>query len=254
MSQVPRILIVDDDGVITHLISMMLQKKGYNIIGTISSGEEAIVKSADLNPDLVIMDIRLSGILDGISAANYIFQLFHFPIIFITGIDDEKLLAHARCSQPYGIVFKPFNNIALSSNVELALYNHDIRKKFLGEYPVGDPKKIMDTNEVTIIMDPKGRIIFHNPYAAWFIDLAESKILMSHWRSVLMFINTLTDEQLKDPVSEVVNQMAVVKYDANTAVVTKSGKRRKASIIVTPIKDDRDKLLAVLMKIYEKKT
>ena len=123
MPSTPRILIVDDDSVITHLISLMLQNKGYNIVGKVTSVEEAVVKSADLNPDLIIMDIRLSGAMNGIVAAYTIFQLFRFPIIFITGTDDEKILELARYYQPYGIVFKPFSELELTSNVDLALYN-----------------------------------------------------------------------------------------------------------------------------------
>jgi CheY-like chemotaxis protein len=253
MSPVPRILIVDDDSVITHLISLMLQKKGYNIVGKISSGEEAVLKSADLNPDLVIMDISLSGQMDGVAAARYIFQLFKFPIIFITGTDDEKLLDDARYSQPYGIIFKPFMDIELKTNVDLAIYNHSIRKSTLDTYPVGEPDKIMGVNEVILVMDKNGRIIFFNPYTAWFIDLPESEILMSYWREVLMLINDQSGEELKDPIYEVAQQSAVVMYDSNTAVVTKSGKRRKAGVLVQPIKDDCGKLLALSMKIKEKK-
>lgn len=253
MSTIPRILIVDDDSVITHLISLMLQKKSYNIVGKISSGEEAILKSADLNPDLIIMDISLSGQLNGITAARYIFQLFHFPIIFITGTDDEKLLEDARYSQPYGIVFKPFMDIELISNVDLALYNHSFWKRSLATFPIGEPDKIMGANEVTIVMDPKGRIIFFNPYTAWFIDLPESEILMSYWRDVLMLINDQSGEQLKDPIAEVAQQSGVVIYDTNTAIVTKSGKRRKVGVLVQPIKDDRGKIFALSMKIKEKK-
>jgi CheY-like chemotaxis protein len=252
MSPAPRILIVDDDSVIAHLISLMLQKKGYNIVGKISSGEEAVLKSPELNPDLVIMDIRLSGHLDGITAARYIFQLFHYPIIFITGTDDEHLLEEARYSQPYGIIFKPFMDIELKSNVDLALYIHSIRKRSPDNYPVGEPDKITGANEVMIIMDPKGRIIFFNPYTAWYIDLPESEILMHYWREVMMLINDQSGEELKDPIDEVVQQKTVVMYNVNTAIVTKNGKRRKASVLVQPIKDDRGKLLALTMKIKEK--
>jgi CheY-like chemotaxis protein len=253
MMPVPRILIVDDDSVISHLISLMLQKKGYNIVGKIASGEEAVLKSAELNPDLVIMDIRLSGHLDGITAARYIFQLFQFPIIFITGTDDEKLLENARYSQPYGIIFKPFMDIELKSNVDLALYNHSIRKRSLDRYPLGEPDKIMGDHDVIIVMDPKGRIIFFNPYTAWFMDLPASEILMSYWRDVLMLINDQSGEELKDPIDEFAQQSAVVMYDTNTAVVTKTGKRRKAGVLVQPVKDDCGKLLAISMRIREKK-
>jgi len=253
MAPSSRILIVDDDSVITHLITLMLQKKGYNIIGKFSTGEEALLKSAELNPDLVIMDIRLSGHLDSIAAARYIFKLFQFPVIFIAGKEDENLLDNALYSEPYGILFKPFMDIELKSTVDLALYNHSIRKKSLGNYPFGEPNKVVDVNEVIIVMDPKGRIIFFNHYAAWFIDLPEQEILMSYWRDVLMLIDDMTGEQLKDPVNDVARHGAVVIHDTNTAIVTKSGKRRKVGVLVQPILDERGKVLVLSMKIKEKK-
>ena len=82
MPPIPRILIVEDDEIICNLITTMLEKKGYAVVGKISSGEEAIVKAAELEPDLVLMDIHLEGVMDGVAAARYIFQLFHYPDCF----------------------------------------------------------------------------------------------------------------------------------------------------------------------------
>jgi CheY-like chemotaxis protein len=253
MPPAPRILIVDDDSIITHLISTMLQKKGYNIIGIVEKGEEAVVRAAELIPDLVIMDVNLSGSMDGMDAAHYIFQLFHCPIIFITGISDEEQLERVKCSQPYGIIFKPFTAIEISTGVSLALYNHANRVRSLGDFPAGDPRKMMEnTSEAVILMDKRGRIIFLNTFASWFVDIPRQQALMRHWRDVLMLINDQTGEELKDPVSEAVQQMAGIVYDANTAMVTTTSKRRKVSVAVRPIKDDHDRFLAVLLTLREK--
>ena len=127
MTHPPRILIVDDDPIITRLLATMLQKKRFNVVGTVTSGEEAIIKSAELNPDLVMMNTNLSGALDGIDAAYYIFQLFHCPILFITEIPDEKRLERVKYAEPYGIIFKPFTEIEITTNVDLAIYNHGNR-------------------------------------------------------------------------------------------------------------------------------
>jgi CheY-like chemotaxis protein len=253
MSQQIRILIVDDDPIITKLISMMLQKKGYHVAGIVATGEESILKAAELNPDLVIMDVSLAGEMDGLDAAHYIFQLFQYPIIFITAHSEEELFERAKYSQPYGIIFKPFTMVEISTNVDLAIYNHSNRAKSLDRYPAGDPKKILDALEAIFITDRRGRIIFFNTYAAWFMDVPPEKILMKHWREVLMIINDMNDEEVKDPVDEAARQMAGVNYDSNTSVVTTTSKRRKVTIVVRPIKDDHEKLLAVLVSIKEKK-
>lgn len=250
-----RILIVDDDTIITHLISTMLQKKGHSIVGIVAKGEEAIIRAAELNPDLVIMDVNLSGTMDGMDAAHYIFQLFHCPIIFITGISDEEQLERVTCSQPYGIIFKPFTQIEISTSVNLALYNHRNRVKSLGDCPLGDTAKMMsNTTEAVILFDKRGRIIFLNNYATWFVDIPAPLALMRHWRDVLMLINDQTSEELKDPVAEAAQQMAGIVYDTNTALVTTTSRRRKVSIAVRPVKDNHDKLLAVMMSVKEKST
>ncbi|MDD4136930.1 MAG: response regulator [Methanoregula sp.] len=252
MASIPRILIVDDDPIIPRLLSTMLQRKGYSIAGVVSTGEEAIIKSAELSPDLVIMDVNLSGSMNGMDAAHYIFQLFSCPILFITDVSEEEGLERVKYSQPYGIIFKPFTAIEISTNVDLALYNHNNRPRSPEQYPAGDPKKIMELLEAVLIMDKRGRIIFFNTYAGWFIDIPAEQIMMKHWRDVLMLINDTTGEQLIDPVAEATNQMAGVTYDTNTAAVTITSKRRKVRVSVRPVLDSRGKFLAVLMSIKEK--
>ncbi|MCK9579676.1 MAG: response regulator [Methanoregula sp.] len=252
MPPIPRILIVEDDEIISNLITTLLEKKGYTVVGKISSGEQAVIKAAELEPDLILMDIHLAGAMDGVTAARYIFQLFHYPIVFLTALCDDGLLERAKHAQPLGYILKPFTDKDLSSNVELALYNHTIRKKYLPAYPVGEPGNIMALPEVIIIMDTRGRIIFCNPYTPRFLDLPETEILMHHWRDTLMLINEMTGKQLADPVPVVVRQMLVVTHDLNTAVVTRSDKTKHVSAVIRPVKDDQNELIAVFMHIKEK--
>ncbi|MFA4823568.1 MAG: response regulator [Methanoregula sp.] len=252
MASIPRIMIVDDDTIITHLISIMLQKKGYNVVGTVTSGAEAIGKSVELNPDLVIMDVNMPGAMDGLEAAQYIFQLFRYPVVIITGLSDEKRLERVRHSHSYGIVFKPFTAIEISTSVDLAITNHSNQPGGPEQYPVGDPKKLMDLPEGIFIIDKRGRIIFFNTYATWLVDIPAGQILMKHWRDVLMLINDTTQEELKDPIADAINHLAGVFYDTYTAMVTTTSKRRQVKVAVRPILDTHGKLLAALMSIREK--
>lgn len=252
MPRVPRILIVDDDPIIAHLVTTMLQKKGYAIAGIVGTGEEAVIKAAELAPDLIIMDISLAGSLDGMDAATYIFQLFHYPILFITGITEEEKLDRVKYSRPYGIVFKPFTMIEITTMVDLAIYNHANRPAGQDIYPAGDPKTMMDMLEAVILTDKRGRIIFFNTYGAWFADIPEKQIMMKHWRDVLMFVNDQTGEEIKDPVAEAVRNMTGTVLESHTAVVTTSSKCRKARVTVRPVKDDHGRFLAVLISIKEK--
>jgi CheY-like chemotaxis protein len=252
MAPIPRILIVEDDEIIANLISVMLEKRGYNIVGRTGMGEESIILAAELEPDLIIMDINLAGAMDGVTAACLIFQLFQFPIVFLTAHCDDVLLARAKNAQPLGYVIKPFTDRDLASNVELALYNHSMRKKYLQMYPVGEPKKIMAALDIIVITDTKGKIFFCNPYALRFLDLPREEVLMHYWREVMMIINDQTNEEVADPVPEVVNQMLVITYEFNMAVVPRSGRGRKASVVIRPVKDDNHDLIGIFFHIREK--
>ena len=247
-----QILIVEDDEIIASIISQMLERKGYSIIGITPSGEDAIMKSAALKPDLVLMDIHLSGLMDGVTAARFIFQLFSYPIVFLTAMFDDEQLEKAKIAQPLGFILKPFTDRDLLSNVELALYNHNIRKKYLGNHTFRDLNKIMNSMDAIFVLDTEGRIIFLNPYALYFIDLPEHQILMSYWRDVMMLINDQTGEQLEDPVPKVTSQNISVIHEFNTALVTKPGKRWKVGIIIQPLMDENDALFGILMQIKEK--
>jgi CheY-like chemotaxis protein len=252
MVPIPRILIVEDDEIISNLITTLLERRGYSVVGRINSGEESIVKAVELEPDLVLMDISLSGLMDGVAAARYIFQLFRIPIVFLTALADDTLIERAKQAQPLGYILKPFTDKDLSTNVEMALYNHGIRKKYMEAYPIGEPKKVMAALDTLLVMDTKGRIIFYNPYSLRFLELPENQILTHYWRELMMIINESTGEEISDPVPEVVKQMLVVSYEFNTAVVTKSGRSRKAGVTIRPIKDDRNELIGIFMHIREK--
>jgi len=252
MAPIPRILIVEDDEIIANLISVMLEKKGYSIVGKVAFGEESIIRAAELEPDLILMDINLAGIMDGVTAATYIFQLFQYPVVFLTALCDDQLLDRAKNAQPLGYVIKPFTDRDLSSNVELALYNHSMRKKYLEMYPVGEPKKIIAALDPILVTDPRGKIFFYNPYALRFLELPEEQVLMHYWREVMMLVNAQTNEEIADPIPEVVKQMLVETHEFNTMVVTKSGKGRKAGVVLRPVKDDQHELIGVFIHIREK--
>jgi two-component system, response regulator PdtaR len=248
----PRILIADNDPIITHLISTMLQKKGYTIAGVVDTGEESLIKSAELAPDLVIMNASLAGSLDGVDAAHYIFQLFHVPVVIVSGMNEEEKLARIKYSKPYGVVFKPFTAVEIITTVDIALYNHADQAGNLGNLPVGEPRKMMDNpTEAVIILDKRGRIIFLNTFATWFIDISAKEALMRYWRDILAFINDQTGDEISDPVADVIRQMAATIFDSNTAMLTTTSKRRKVLVTIRPLRDSRDRFLAVLMSLKE---
>ncbi|MBT6046960.1 MAG: response regulator, partial [Candidatus Scalindua sp.] len=103
----PKILIVDDESNTSILIRNMLEELGYNVASLASSGKEAIQKTLQIQPDLVLMDIILEGEMDGVDAARQIHDSLDVPIVYLTGHADDDLLYRAKLTEPYGYIIKP---------------------------------------------------------------------------------------------------------------------------------------------------
>lgn len=124
MKTAPRIAVVDDEMIVAKDIESSLRRLGYDVPGTAPSGEEAITLANLCKPDLVLMDIRLRGQLDGIEAARQIQHQLDVPIVYVTAYTDEATLSRARETHPYGYLVKPVQENALRSTVSIALNRH----------------------------------------------------------------------------------------------------------------------------------
>ena len=124
-----RILVVDDERIVALDIKNTLEQVGYIVTAVASSGEEAIALAGETNPDLVLMDIRLRGELDGIQAAKRIGDLFDTPIVYLTAFADEPTLTRAKATSAFGYLIKPFDDRELRSTIEIALYKHDMERQ-----------------------------------------------------------------------------------------------------------------------------
>ncbi len=119
-----KILIVEDESIIAMTIEQALTGLGFDIAGIASTGEKAIELAEKRWPDLILMDIRLAGEMDGIEAAGQIRARFGLPIIFLTSHSDDAILKRARVTEPHGYILKPFEERELHIAIEMALYKH----------------------------------------------------------------------------------------------------------------------------------
>lgn len=119
-----RVLVVEDEKIIARDIEQTLRGLGYDVVGSADTGEEAVRRALSDAPDLVLMDVRLRGEMDGIHAAELIHQTRDVPIVFLTAFADEATLRRARRVAPYGYVLKPFEDRDLHVAVMMALCKH----------------------------------------------------------------------------------------------------------------------------------
>ncbi len=118
------ILIVEDEIITALDIQMRLKKHGYSTVDYVTTGEEAIKMIKDQNVDLVLMDIKLKGVMDGISTAKLIIKKYSIPIIYISGNTDKHMLYRLRATKPVGIIAKPIKEGELLESVDGIIKYH----------------------------------------------------------------------------------------------------------------------------------
>jgi chemotaxis response regulator CheB len=122
----PKVLIVEDEGVVAKNLELRLKKLGYEVVASVNSGEAAITAVADKGPDvvlpdIVLMDIYLAGRLTGVEAARRIWEQLQIPIVYITAFADLETLDEVKTTEAYGYVMKPFQTEAVHAAIQLAL-------------------------------------------------------------------------------------------------------------------------------------
>ncbi|QTA78264.1 Two component system response regulator/histidine kinase [Desulfonema limicola] len=121
-----KIMIVEDEALIADDIKEVLILQDYEITAITDSGEEAVKKAGQTQPDIILMDIRLKGQMDGITAAEKIGAAYNIPVIYLTAHSDNEILERAKFSNPCGFLLKPFRDDELRAAIETGLWKHQM--------------------------------------------------------------------------------------------------------------------------------
>jgi PAS domain S-box-containing protein len=123
------ILIVEDEILAAEVIKAILQRAGYSILAIVDSGAEALHLAEHHHPQLVLMDVTLLDVIDGIETANQIHTRLHIPIIYLTANDDSATLDRIKSTEPVAYILKPFNQRELLISIEIALHKHVMEQR-----------------------------------------------------------------------------------------------------------------------------
>ncbi len=183
-----KILIVEDQGIIARDLQHILKQLGYITPAIALSGQEAIQKAAEVQPDLVLMDIVLKGKMDGIETAEQIYARFDIPIIFVTAYADDETLKQARVTEPFGYILKPFDEKGLHTTIQMALYKHRMETK--SRESEKRYRALFETmTQGVVYQDASGQIISANPAAGKILGLTLDQMqgrtsLDPRWKAV----------------------------------------------------------------------
>ena len=255
-----RILVVEDERIVAKDIQNTLKNLGYEVVAISSTGEDAIDKSGELRPDVVLMDIVLKGAIDGIEAANIIKTKFKIPIIYLTAYEDGDTLDRAKITEPLGYILKPFEERDLHTTLEMALYKHlmetrlqDSEEKY---------RSLVELSPDGIIIQSGDKITFANESAAALLFEKSARALME--QTIFDYIPEKYHDVFKEKIKFINNTQSTLpfleeqfmrkdgtSFDVEVGVIPFSiGSKTAMQIIFRDI-TDRKKSEAELKSAYE---
>ncbi len=184
MVKTPQILVVEDEVIIARNLQNSLKRLGYAAPDICTSGDEAIKKAEDTHPDLVLMDIRLEGNVDGVEAAEYIYTRLNVPVVYLTAYADEDTFQRAKTTGPFGYILKPFDDRGLRTAIELALYKYRMEsrsRKSAQQFAA----ILRSLGDAVIMTDADTVVTFMNPVAETLTGWKQENALGKELREVL---------------------------------------------------------------------
>jgi two-component system cell cycle sensor histidine kinase/response regulator CckA len=230
----PRILIVEDEGIVVLEIRQRLGRLGYEVAGVADSAGEAVRLAEELRPDLVLMDIRLRED-DGVEAAGEIVRRGGAPVVFLTAHADEATLRRAGEAGPSGYLLKPFQEQDLQVAIEIALRKHRVEKE-LRQNERRFATTLASIADGVIAADSQGRITYLNPVAesltGWSAEEARDRPFAE-----LIQLTERAGATVDDPVARVLQSREPIHLH-DTLLTARDGRRILIDDSVAPIHED----------------
>ena len=245
-NKIKKIVIVEDESLVAEDLKGMLLSLKYQVAGIFSSGEDLINFLKYDIPDIILMDVRIKGDIDGIKTADRIMHL-NIPVLFITAYCDEETLHRAKLTEPYGYILKPFTERELFTNIEIALYKNKMEKQ-LEDSERWISAILNSIGDAIIATDSKGYIKFMNPTAekltGWKQDESKGKKMNTLFQII---------EDKEVARNKVINSVDNIELSDSLILISRNGDRIKIHENATPIKDGSGDIIGIVLVFHEKK-
>ncbi|MGH8066134.1 MAG: ATP-binding response regulator [Candidatus Entotheonellia bacterium] len=243
----PQIMVVEDESIVAEDMKAMLEGFGYAVPAVAFSGEDAVQKAFDTHPDLVLMDIVLKGQMSGVEAVERIRSRCNIPVVYVTAYADEKTVRHAKVTEPFGYLLKPFDAKELQTAIEIALYKHQMEKK-LHESEQRLSITLRSIGDAVMATDTRGCVTFMNPRAEALTGWGQAEGLGRHVAEVFQVRHETAPALPENPFVKVLQEgVAVDLADHNLVLIAKDGTERPIDDSAAPLKDDRGNIVGAVL-------
>ena len=237
---ITQIMVVEDERITAKDIKSALESVGYGVTDLVFSGEEAVRKVGELQPDLVLMDIKLEGEMDGIEAARQIREHYDIPVIYLTAYSDANIVQRAKTTEPsgyllkeqFGFLRKPFEESELNTTIEITLYNHKIEKR-LRDHKQWLAAILKSVSDAVIATDSKGQIKFMNPVAEDLTGWIQEEAIGEDLDKIFKILSKESTKFNQPPGN------VVTGFFDKVIITSKDGSKLLVSGSATSIKDEK---------------
>lgn len=238
-----RIMIVEDERITAEDIHDILTHLGYAVTAMVSSGADAIREAERTRPDLVMMDIRIKGDMDGIEAAREIRERFDIPVVYLTAHADRETLERAKLAEPLGYLIKPFQEAELQASIEMALHKQkaDQRLKQASETVSAT---LQSMGEAVIGTDAHGLITLMNPAAESWTGWSTDEARKAHIDQVLQWKGR---QRCSLVVATVCRDGALAELENGSVLITRKGEERRVGGSISPTRDHNGQITGAVI-------
>ena len=241
-----RVLVVEDEALVAEEIRDRLQRLDVDVVAIADTGEQAIRVTEETRPDLVLMDIRLKGALDGIQAAALIRERFDVPVVYLTAHSDPSTLDRAMEGASFGYVLKPFQEkdlrIAIASAVSRARSEQALKEK-----NAMYASMLASIADAVVAVDTLGEISFLNAAAVALTGWTRAEALGKPLQDVLRMIDEATREEMEVPAARALRQGAAEHATRDALLIDRQGAAIPVASSAAPVLDSRARLAGAVM-------
>lgn len=233
------ILVVEDERIIAINLKEQLESFGYWVCAIATSGEKAVETATTLRPDLVLMDICLQGDMDGIEAAQMIWERLSIPVIYVTGHSDLSTVERVKVSSPFGYILKPIKERELFVTIDIALHRYS-REQLLTTI-------LREMGDGVIVTDTQCRIRFLNEVAQTFTEWQFVEAIDRELTEVFQLVNQNTMKSVNLPLRTAIESNFAFSIPKDSILISRQTKRIPIGGSVTPIHDKQDKVIGAVL-------
>jgi len=234
-----QILIVEDERIIAINLKEQLEAFGYCVCAIATSGEKAVEMATKFRPDLVLMDICLQGDIDGVEAAQVIWERLSIPVIYATGHSDLSTLERVKLSSPFGYILKPIKERELFVAIDIALHRYS-REQLLTTI-------LREMGDGVIVTDTQCRIRFLNEVAQTFTGWQFSEAIDRELTEVFQIVDQTTRQPVNLPLRTAIETNFAFSIPKHSLLISQPSKIIPLGGSVTPIHNKQENVIGAVL-------